>query len=39
MTFRSDATIHRVEAGRLLEWPAHDRQKQLPGSHLVAPAG
>jgi hypothetical protein len=31
--------IHCVQAGRLLEWPAHDRHKQLQGSRLVAPAG
>jgi len=39
MTFRTDATIDRVEAGRLLEWRAHDRQKQLQGSRLVEPTG
>jgi hypothetical protein len=39
MTFRSDATIDRVQAGRLLEWRAHDRQKQLQGSRLVEPTG
>jgi hypothetical protein len=39
MTFRTDATIDRVEPGRLLEWRAHDRQKQLQGSRLVAPTG
>jgi uncharacterized membrane protein len=26
MTFRTHATIHRVEPGRLLQWRAHDRQ-------------
>jgi hypothetical protein len=39
MTFRTDAIIDRVEAGRLLEWRAHDRQKQLQGSRLVEPTG
>jgi hypothetical protein len=39
MTFRTDATVDRVEAGRLLEWRAHDRQKQLQGSRLVEPTG
>jgi hypothetical protein len=39
MTFRTDATIDRVEAGHLLEWRAHDRQKQLQGSRLVAATG
>jgi uncharacterized membrane protein len=39
MTFRTDATIDRVEAGRLLEWRAHDRQKRLHGSRLVEPTG
>lgn len=29
LAFRTDASIDRVEAGRLLEWHAHDRQKQL----------
>jgi uncharacterized membrane protein len=29
LSFRTDASIDRVEAGRLLEWHAHDRQKQL----------
>ncbi len=38
-TFRADATIHRVDAGRLLEWRAHDRQKDLQGSRLVDPTG
>src|SRR5215216_4467279 len=32
MTFRTDASIDRVEAGRLLAWRAHDRQEQLQGS-------
>jgi uncharacterized membrane protein len=39
LSFRTDATIYRVEAGRLLEWRAHDRQKQLRGSRLVEPTG
>ena len=39
MTFRTNATIDRVEAGRLLEWRAHDQQKQLRGSRLVEPTG
>jgi hypothetical protein len=39
MTFRTDAIIDRVEAGRLLEWRAHDRQKQLQGSRMVEPTG
>jgi hypothetical protein len=39
MTFRTDAIIDRVEAGRLLKWRAHDRQKQLQGSRLVEPTG
>jgi hypothetical protein len=39
MTFRTDAIIDRVEAGRLLEWRAHDRQKQLRGSRMVEPTG
>ena len=39
MIFRTDATIDRVEPGRLLEWRAHDRQKQLQGSRLVEPTG
>ena len=37
LTFRTDASIDRVEAGRLLTWHAHDRQKQLRGSRLVEP--
>jgi hypothetical protein len=37
LIFRTDASIDRVEAGRLLEWHAHDRQKQLRGSRLVEP--
>jgi uncharacterized protein YndB with AHSA1/START domain len=39
MTFRTDATIDRVEPGRRLWWRAHDRQKQLHGSRLVEPSG
>jgi hypothetical protein len=39
LSFHTDASIDRVEAGRLLEWHAHDRQKQLRGSRLVEPAG
>jgi hypothetical protein len=39
LTFRTDASIDRVEAGRLLTWHAHDRQKQLRGSRLVEPTG
>jgi hypothetical protein len=39
MIFRTDATIDRVEPGRLLAWRAHDRQKQLQGSRLVEPTG
>jgi uncharacterized membrane protein len=39
MTFRTDATIDRVEAGRLLQWRAHDRQKHLQGSRLVEATG
>ena len=39
LTFRTDASIDRVEAGRLLEWHAHDRQKQLRGARLVEPTG
>jgi hypothetical protein len=39
LTFRTDASIDRVEAGRLLEWHAHDRQKQLRGTRLVEPTG
>jgi uncharacterized membrane protein len=39
MTFRTDAIIDRVEAGRLLQWRAHDRRKQLQGSRLVEPTG
>jgi hypothetical protein len=39
MTFRTEATIDRVEAGRLLQWRVHDRQKQLQGSRLVEPTG
>jgi uncharacterized membrane protein len=39
LTFRTDATIDQVEAGRLLKWRAHDRQKQLQGSRMVEPTG
>jgi uncharacterized membrane protein len=39
MTFRTDASIDRVEAGRLLQWRAHDRHKQLQGSRLVELTG
>jgi hypothetical protein len=39
LSFRTDASIDRVEAGRLLDWHAHDRQKQLRGSRLVEPTG
>ena len=39
LTFGTDATIDRVEAGHLLEWRAHDRQKQLQGSRLVEATG
>jgi hypothetical protein len=39
MSFRTDAIIAWVEAGRLLAWRAHDRQKQLQGSRLVEPTG
>ena len=39
LTFRTDAVIDRVEAGRLLAWRTHDRQKQLQGSRLVEPTG
>jgi uncharacterized membrane protein len=39
LTFRTDASIDRVQAGRLLEWHAHDRQKQLRGGRLVEPTG
>ena len=42
MTFRTDAVIDRVEVGRLLEWRAHDRHKQLRApawwSRLARPA-
>ena len=37
LTFRTAATIDRVEPGRRLQWQAHDRQKQLRGSRLVEP--
>jgi hypothetical protein len=39
LSFRTDASIDRVEAGRLLTWYAQDRQKQLRGSRLVEPTG
>jgi hypothetical protein len=39
MTFRTDATIDRIKPGRLLEWRARDRLKQLQGSRLVEPTG
>jgi hypothetical protein len=41
MTFRTDATIHRVEAGRLLEWRAHDRQRsaRLPPGEAPTRSG
>jgi uncharacterized membrane protein len=39
LRFHTDATIDRVEAGRRLQWHAHDRQKQLQGSRLVEPTG
>jgi uncharacterized membrane protein len=39
LTVRTNATIDRVEAGRLLQWRAHDQQKQLQGSRLVEPTG
>ena len=39
MTFRTDATIDRVEPGRRLQWCAHDRQKHLEGSRLVESTG
>jgi hypothetical protein len=39
MTFGTDAIIDRVEAGRLLRWRAHDRQKRLQGSRLVQATG
>ncbi|HET7518520.1 MAG TPA: SRPBCC family protein [Actinomycetes bacterium] len=38
-TFRTDATIDRVETGHRLQWRAADRQKQLHGSRLVEPTG
>jgi hypothetical protein len=37
LTFRTDASIERVETGRLLTWHAQDRQKQLRGARLVEP--
>jgi uncharacterized membrane protein len=39
LSFRTHATIDRVEPGRRLQWRAHDRQKQLEGSRLVEPTG
>ena len=39
LTFRTDASIDRVEAGRLLTRQARDRQKQLRGARLVEPTG
>ena len=39
LSFRTDAIIDRVEAGRLLHWRAHDRQKHLQGSRRVEPTG
>ncbi len=39
LTFRTHATIDRVEPGRLIQWQARDRQKQLQGSRLVEPTG
>src|SRR5215207_6937861 len=39
LTFRTDASIDRVEASRLLTWHAQDRQKQLRGARLVEPTG
>jgi uncharacterized membrane protein len=39
LTFRTDASIDQVEAGRLLTWHAHDRQKHLRGARLVEPTG
>jgi Polyketide cyclase / dehydrase and lipid transport len=39
LSFRTDATIDRVEPGRRLQWCAHDRQKRLEGSRLVEPIG
>ena len=39
LSFRTDATIYRVQAGRLLQWRAQDRQKQLQGARLVEPTG
>ena len=39
LSFRTDATIDRVEPGRRLQWCAHDRQKRLEGSRLVEPTG
>jgi uncharacterized membrane protein len=39
LTFRTDATIDRVEAGRLLAWAPTTGKKQLQGSRLVEPTG
>jgi hypothetical protein len=39
MTFRTDATIDRVEAGHLLAWAPTTGKKQLQGSRLVEPTG
>jgi hypothetical protein len=39
LSFRTDASIDRVEAGRLLTWHAHDRHRQLRGARLVEPTG
>jgi hypothetical protein len=39
LSFRTDATIYRVDPGHLLEWRAHDRHKQLQGSRVVEPTG
>jgi len=39
MTFRTYATIDRVEPGRRLQWRAHDRQKRLEGFRLVESSG
>jgi uncharacterized protein YndB with AHSA1/START domain len=39
VSFRTHATIDRVEPGHRLQWQARDRQKQLRGSRLVEPTG
>jgi Polyketide cyclase / dehydrase and lipid transport len=39
LPFRTDATIDQVEAGRLLHWCAHDRQKELQGARRVEATG